>query len=158
MRPKPSSAALLAAAALVAASTAAAAPRPAAIPGIRSPSGNIRCLFVPHRGRRAATSPSLFCSIGHATYAGALQRRCSAPPTGLDWHGFELTGALTGTISCSGGILYDPATQRPAYRTLPYGEQWSRGPFVCTSRLTGVTCTTRAGHGLFVSRERWRAW
>jgi hypothetical protein len=155
MRPGQTTAALVAVTALLGAtSSAAAAHRPTAIPGIRSPSGNIRCLVVPH----AAAAPGLFCSIGHATYSAALQHRCSAPPTGLDWHGFELPAATKGAVSCSGGILYDPATQRPAYRTLPYGQSWGRGPFACTSRIAGMTCSNRAGHGLFVSRERWRAW
>ena len=27
-----------------------------------------------------------------------------------------------------------------------------------TSRVTGLTCTNRSGHGLFLSRESWRAW
>ena len=30
--------------------------------------------------------------------------------------------------------------------------------FTCASRVTGVTCNTRGGHGLFISRESWRAW
>jgi hypothetical protein len=101
----------------------AAAPQP--IPGIRSPSGNIQCLFVPPA--RGTSASNLLCTIGRADYSAVLQHRCSSPPTSLDWHGFEL-----------------PATKH--------------GPFTCASRLTGVTCTNTRGHGLFLSRQSWRAW
>jgi hypothetical protein len=40
---------------------------------------------------------------------------------------------------------------------LPYGSRWSQGPFTCWSRLDGVTCRNRSGHGLFISRQGWRA-
>jgi hypothetical protein len=43
------------------------------IPGIRSPSGNIRCLFVPPA--RGTSAPNLLCTIGHADYSAALQQR-----------------------------------------------------------------------------------
>src|SRR5206468_411955 len=99
---------------LLSAHVAAAAVR---LPGIRSPSGNIRCLFVP--GSRGPDN--LLCKIAHSDYGAKLQARCIAPPTSLDWHGFELGAASKGSIVCSGGILYNPDTQRPSYVTLPYG-------------------------------------
>jgi hypothetical protein len=140
------------AAALLAAAGSAAAPKP--IPGIRSPSGNIRCLFVPPA--RGMSPPNLLCTIGKASYTGALQRHCISQPIGLDWHGFELPATRKGAVTCSGGILYDPGTQRPDYKTLPYGKTWRHGPFTCTSRLAGFTCTNTRGHGLFLSRQSWR--
>jgi hypothetical protein len=143
----------LAAAAALTVSANAAAPKP--IPGIRSPSGNIRCLFVPPP--RGSTVSVLHCSIAHASYAADLQHQCSAMPAGLDWHGFELTAARKGAVTCSGGILYDPSTERPTYSTLAYGKTWRHGPYTCVSRVTGVTCTTTRGHGLFISRQSWRA-
>lgn len=100
----------------------------------------------------------MYCTIRRADYAGRLQARCLAPPTGLDWHGFELGARTRGRVVCSGGILYSPDTQVPRYRTLPYGRTWRHGAFACTSRRTGVTCRNHSGHGLFVSRESWRAW
>ena len=152
-RSVPLLAAVVIAAGLASAVTAAT---PKAIPGIRSPSGNIRCLFVPPA--RGTSTPNLLCTIGQAGYSAALQRRCSSPPTGLDWHGFELAAAQKGAVSCSGGILYDPGTERPVYTTLPYGKTWRHGPFTCASRVTGVTCASDRGHGLFISRQSWRAW
>lgn len=129
-------------------------PLPAAgatVPAFRSPSGNIRCVYAPP-GR-------LFCSIGRAAYAPTLQDRCLNPNgqkgAGVDWHGWELTSRERAQVLCSGGILY---TGRASFTSLPYGRTWRRGAYTCMSRVTGVTCRSRAGHGIFVSRERWRVW
>ena len=43
------------------------------------------------------------------------------------------------------------------YVTLRYGRTWRNGAYTCRSRLTGLTCTNRAGHGLFLSRVSYRA-
>jgi hypothetical protein len=121
------------------------------LPGFRSPSGNISCFVIPG-------NPSvLHCGIAHATYAAALQHRCMRLAS-LDWHGFELAAAAKGAVTCSGGILYSPGTQRPSYVVLRYGRRWRQDGFACTSRRTGVSCTSRAGHGLFLSRQSWRVW
>jgi hypothetical protein len=131
------------------------------IPGIRSPSGNIQCLFVPgaHQATGGRGPSTLLCTIAHASYTKTLQARCLAPGgAGVDWHGFTLGATQKGSVSCSGGILYNPDTQRPAYTTLPYGKTWHHGVFTCSSRVTGITCRNREGHGLFISREAWRAW
>jgi hypothetical protein len=122
------------------------------IPGVVSPSGNIRCLYVP--GRPAA---NLLCSIGAAAYASELQNRCMSRAS-LDWHGFELGATRKASTVCSGGILYDVDRQQPVYKALAYGNVWRRGPFTCSSRVTGITCASRAGHGLFLSRASWRLW
>ena len=118
------------------------------LPGIRSPSGNITCLYVPGR------PDALRCNIAKADYKEALQDQCMAGPS-VDWHGFELSPSRKGMVTCSGGILF---TGEPNYVTLPYGKTWRRGVFTCASALTGVTCRSRAGHGLFLSRQSWRAW
>jgi hypothetical protein len=123
------------------------------LPGIRSPSGNISCLYVPGGGA------NLLCAIRSAGYSGALQERCMRPDgSGVDWHGFELGVRAKGQVLCTGGILYDPGTQRPAYVTLAYGRVWRHGAFTCVSRATGLTCRNAARHGVFVSRESWRTW
>ena len=120
----------------------------AILPGFHSPTGNIKCLYV-------AGKPSVMrCQLGRADYGAALQRRCIGRTT-VDWHGFELTATRPAAITCSGGILY---TGTPRFVNLPYGTSWKRGPFTCTSRVTGVTCTSSTGHGLFVSRQRYRVW
>ena len=116
----------------------------AALVGIHTPSRNITCVD---------TGPSLLCTIGRADYTGALQHRCSSPPTSLDWHGLELSARGKGQITCSGGAL---VMGKVSYTTLAYGKTWRHGSFVCTSRVTGLTCTNRAGHGLFISRGSYR--
>jgi hypothetical protein len=132
---------------------AAAAPA-ARLPGVRTPSRNIECFVVPVR---PTTHSNLLCTIKTAAYTGLLQRRCISPPTGLDWHGFQLPDTGPARVVCSGGILYD-ARDRPALRTLAYGRVWRHGPYTCRSRRTGLTCTNGPRHGLIISRAEWRAW
>jgi len=120
----------------------------ATIPGFNSPSGNIKCLLVQPK--------ALVCSIASSSYAKTLQATCMSPSgAGVDWHGFFLSGGKAATLNCSGGILY---TQTPRYVKLAYGKTWTRGPFTCSSALTGVTCRSRTGHGVFVSRQAYRLW
>jgi hypothetical protein len=144
---------ILTAVAIVAAGFAAAAPAAndkEPLPGFHSPTGNIRCLYVAGRPSR------LLCSIRRAYYAKQLQARCLGPTgAGVDWHGFSLAPRTRGMVLCSGGILY---SGRPSYVNLPYGKSWRQGPFTCFSRIAGVTCRNRTGHGLFVSRSAWRIW
>ncbi len=118
------------------------------LPGFHSPSGNIRCLLL------AGKPANLLCNIGQASYTKQLQTQCMAGAS-VDWHGFMLPAARKATPNCSGGILY---TQRPVYVNLAYGTSWSRGGFTCDSRLSGVTCRSAHGHGLFLSRLSWRTW
>jgi len=138
---------------LAAAPAAGAAITP--LPGFHSPSGNIRCVSIPGVGAPA----TLRCEIRQSTYQKALQDRCMRPDgSGVDWHGFELAASRKGAVTCSGGILYNPGTQRLTYANLPYGKTWREAPFRCLSQLAGVTCRNAAGHGLFVSRQSWRVW
>jgi uncharacterized protein DUF6636 len=122
----------------------------AVLPGFHSPTGNIKCYYNPHGLSARGFTPIVRCGLEHADYAPQLQHRCSAG----DWHGFELAPAGRPLLYCPGGASGD----RVAYTTLAYGESWERGPFTCTSRITGVTCRNRTGHGLFISRQSYRVW
>lgn len=120
------------------------------LPGIRSPSGNITCLYV-------ADKPQfLLCQIAKADYQAKLRRHCASAPYYVDWAGFSLSASGKGVIACAGGPAYNPQTEHPRYVTLAYGKTWRQGPFTCRSETAGVTCTNRAGHGVFVSRAAWR--
>ena len=119
---------------------------------MRTPTGNISCFLTP------APSATLHCRLRHADYAITVQHVQCGPPVSLDWAGFELTARAGGSVACSGGILYDPATQKPHYVTVPYGRAWHKGPYVCGSRVDGLTCRNRTGHGFFISRRTWRVW
>jgi hypothetical protein len=126
----------------------------ARLPGVKTPSGNISCFYVP---QRPTVHGNLLCNIKQASYTRALQAKCIAPPTGLDWHGFTLSDTKRGELLCTGGLMYD-AKDTPTLVTLAYGTTWRHGGFTCTSRVAGLTCTNTAGHGLFLSRASWRAW
>jgi hypothetical protein len=129
-----------------------AAPAAAAtLPGIRSPSGNITCLYVTEKAQ------FLLCQIAKADYEPSLRKHCASAPYYVDWAGFSLPAKGKGVVACAGGPAYDPQTEHPHYATLGYGKTWRRGPFTCRSATTGITCTNGAGHRLFVSLGSWRA-
>lgn len=134
------------------------------LPGFHSPSGTITCLYLlPTRDQRGRRLPgAVLCSIAHARYADTLQQRCMNPNgevgAGVDWHGWSLSPGGKGSILCSGGILYEPRAFRPTYVTLPYGRTMRHVGITCWSRVDGVTCRNRDGHGFFVAREAWRVW
>jgi hypothetical protein len=145
---------LLLAFASILAAAAFAVPSASALqlPGFRSPTGNIRCFVL------AGHSGDLLCTIAAADYAKTLQARCIDGGAGVDWHGFTLGATRKAALNCSGGIQYDPATDRLPTARLAYGSKWRSGDFSCTSALTGVTCRNHRGSGLFVSRASWRTW
>jgi hypothetical protein len=120
------------------------------VPSFKSPSGNIRCFALPN---------VLHCDIQRAGYAAKLQSQCLNPKgemgAGVDWHGFDLDRTHKGVVACSGGALL-MGNVHPRYAPLPYGHTWRAGAFTCTSRVAGVTCRSRAGHGFFVSRLSYR--
>ena len=147
---KPSLLSISVIATVIAAVAASSSLAGAALPGFRSPSGNIKCYYNAKGLGSAGFAPVLKCSLDHADYGARLQRRCE---TG-DWHGFTMTPRKKPTIFCPGGASGD----KPAYRVLAYGQSRQLGPFTCTSRVTGVTCRNRTGHGLFISRQAYRAW
>jgi len=123
----------------------------AALPGVATPSGNIHCFYVP------AKPAHLLCDVHHAAYNRREQDGCMAR-AGLDWHGWELAASTRAQPVCTGGILYNSNRNTPVFTTLAYGKRWHFAAFTCTSRLTGLTCTTSKGHGLFISRQSWRGW
>jgi len=126
----------------------------ARLPGVKTPSQNISCFYVP---QRPTSHGNLLCNIKQAVYTKALQSRCISPPTGLDWHGFTLSDTKRGQVLCAGGLMYD-ARDTPTFVTLAYGKTWRYRGFTCVSRVTGLTCTNARGHGLFLSRASWRVW
>jgi hypothetical protein len=123
----------------------------APLPGVVSPTGNIHCFYVP------GPPGHLLCDIRRASYGASEQAGCMAR-AGLDWHGWEVYATRKAAPVCSGGILYNANTGYPKYRTLAYGTTWHFAAFTCTSRVTGLTCATKTGHGIFLSRASWRGW
>jgi hypothetical protein len=131
---------------------ALAAPAAAStLPGIRSPSGNVTCLYVSEK------PAFLLCQIAKADYEASLRKHCASAPYYVDWAGFSLSAKGRGVVACAGGPAYDPQNEHPRYVTLAYGKTWREGPFTCRSAVTGMTCTNRTGHEVFVSRGSWHA-
>jgi hypothetical protein len=144
------SALLAASVGLACTAVAPAAVRP--LPGVRTPSGNISCFVTP------GPNATLHCSVRRAVYARLMQKVRCGPPIELDWVGFGLPARSKARVACSGGILYSPRTERPAYVVVRYGHIWHAGPFDCTSAVDGLGCSNHTGHGLFISRQTWRLW
>jgi hypothetical protein len=135
---------------LISATAALAAP----LPGVQTPTGNIRCFYVPIKPTRHGT---LLCEVKQADFAQIAQQKCMAR-SGLDWHGFALPWNGRGDLSCSGGILYDIGRDYPSVHRLSYGTTWRHRGFTCTSRRAALSCVNGRGHGLVLSRQEWRAW
>ena len=108
------------------------------------PSHNIFCAYVPADARSPA---ALRCDI--------LSGLRPEPKTSceLDWTGASLNVRGKASASCAGDTV-----AMPNARVLAYGTTWKVGGFTCLSRTTGLRCTNRGGHGLFLSRERWQVW
>ncbi len=136
--------------ALVACSAAYAAP----LPGVKSPTRNISCFYVPIK---PTTRGNLLCAIAKSSYSRAQQDGCQAR-VGLDWHGFELSNRGKAQPVCSGGVLYDIGRDTPTFVVLAYGRTWRSHGFTCRSRVAGLTCTNGHGHGLLLSRLAYRLW
>lgn len=124
----------------------------ARLPGVKTPTRNISCFYVPIK---PTTRGNLLCNIKSSLYSRAQQAGCQAR-TGLDWHGFELSSTGKALPVCTGGVLYDIGRDLPTFVVLAYGHTWHAHGFTCHSRLNGLTCTNGHGHGLFLSRETYR--
>jgi len=140
--------------ALVAAlAVGAVAANGARLPGVKTPSHNINCFFIPGWPTEHGV---LLCNIRVALYVDRLQTNCLDGP-GLDWRGFALPWSGRAQVFCAGGIMHDPF-DKLMFSVVGYGKTWRFAPFTCTLRPTGLTCVNTSGHGLFLSRQSWRVW
>jgi hypothetical protein len=131
---------------LIAFSLAVSLARPGAstqeLRAFHTPSGNIGCIADRDGGRW-----ELRCDIGQHDWASPRQPRdCD-----LDYgDAIGLSAAGRAYFVCHGDTVLGQG------RALPYGATWNAGPFACTSRQTGLTCTNAGGHGLFLGRATYR--
>lgn len=129
-------------AAVAVAALALAAPSSAAVEFLRTPSGNIGCVWD------SAQGGYLRCDIG----SGLVPRPPKPAGCDLDWgSSLSLTRRGKTTVTCAG----DTVLGQPG-RLLRYGQTWSRGGFTCASRPAGLTCENAVGHGFSLSRQAWR--
>ncbi len=113
-----------------------------AITRFATPSRNIAC---------AGDRTEMRCDI-RSTTAKPPKRPASCR---FDWgHAYVVTpGARKGRGLCASDTVLPAPDQR--IRILQYGSRivFGKRAIVCTSRRSGLTCRTRAGHGFTLSRE-----
>jgi hypothetical protein len=107
----------------------------------RTPSGNIGCVYASGSG----SPTSLRCDI-----RSGLQPRPHKPPgCRLDWgDSYSVNANGRVVVTCHGDTAILPNA-----RVLHYGTRWRRGGFTCRSRIVGLRCENRSGHGFFLSRQ-----
>jgi uncharacterized protein DUF6636 len=126
---------------VVLASAAAAAP-PLHSKTFRTPSRNISCAFFP----ASVTGTAMFRCDLLSGLSPEPKQHCEG-----DWTGASMRLHGRAGPTCAGDTVYD---QRAPI--LAYGRTWTRAGLSCISRMTGLTCRNRDGHGFFLARERWR--
>jgi hypothetical protein len=106
-----------------------------------TPSRHIACMYQ----HLAGHTPDLRCDVDHVAHPPRRPASCE-----LDYgSAFGLSRTGRAQRLCVGDTVRDPKA-----KILNYGVTRTYGPFTCTSRRTGLRCTTRAGHGFELSRER----
>jgi hypothetical protein len=137
--------AALAAAVLLGLTGAAAHARTSVFITFKTPSGNIGCGYSRFSGEPAF----LRCDIRSGLHNPTLRR----PPSCHFGFGFGVGMGKTGRAFpiCAGDTVLDPRA-----RVIRYGSAWTLDGFRCLSQTIGLRCTNTAGHGFFLSRERWQ--
>jgi hypothetical protein len=119
---------------------------------LKTPSGNIQCDYSYGGGTRGYVRCGVRSGLKPPEPRPAAGCGTDAEYVGnrivLQEHGRAQTEPCAGDA----GPFGNPA----AARVLRYGTTWTGGAMRCTSAVTGLTCRNRAGHGFFLSRERWR--
>jgi hypothetical protein len=112
----------------------------------RTPTGNIGCAFS--SGLTGFEAPTVRCDI-----RSRLHPEPKPPATcRLDYgDSIQVFARRRPSLVCHGDTAIDPRS-----RVVAYGHEFSRAGITCVSRITGMTCTNRTGHGFFLSRESWR--
>jgi hypothetical protein len=128
------------AAAVIALATAASSSAGSQSATFQTPSKRIHCIYF---------SPPAFlrCDIDTGL------RPAPPRPAGcdLEWgQGLQMGRTGRSRVVCAGDTAKDPGAP-----VIGYGKTWKRGGFTCTVRRTGLRCTNAAGHGFFLSAERW---
>lgn len=108
-----------------------------------TPSGNIGCV---------ESSMSLRCDIARKTWRAQFGQRPKCV-MGIRGNALEMSATGRPYWLCHGDTALVPLGTRGV---LAYGRTWQSGPFTCTSRNIGLTCSNRGSHGFFLSRQSYR--
>lgn len=104
-----------------------------------SPSHNIGCYLTKDQAR---------CDVLKRDWTIPRPKGC---PTELDYgFGATLTPRGKGRSGCASDSALGSGP------TLKYGKSISHFGFTCTSSTAGIRCGNRAGHGFFLSRQRYK--
>jgi hypothetical protein len=121
--------------------TVAAASQAGVFISLRTPSGNIGCVY--------ASEPGLPTSLRCDIRSGLVPRPHKPSGCHLAWgDSYSLNATGRAILTCHGDTAILPNA-----RILRYGTRWRRGGFNCRSRTVGLRCTNRDGHGFFLSRQ-----
>ena len=110
----------------------------------RLPSGNIGCIYS---DASVTGNAWLRCDVRFGLKP-VPRAKCEQ-----DWTGIVFPAASKPKPECAGDTAIDSRA-----RVIPYGGKWTRGGYTCFSQRTGLRCTRRNGHGLFLSRTSWRVY
>jgi len=104
---------------------------------------------------------NIFCAYEHYSFA-PFDLRCeirsklrpmpARPKACVDaaWgEGYAMLQRGRPHVLCISDTIYDPNA-----RILRYGATWRGGGFTCQSKVAGLRCRNRSGHGFFLSRAR----
>ena len=107
-----------------------------------TPSGHVACMYEHVSGEK----PLLRCDVDHVAHPVKRPKACE-----VDYgSAFGLTASGRARRLCVGDTVRDPRA-----KVLAYGKTKHYGLFTCTSRKSGLRCTTGGGqHGFELSRER----
>ncbi|NHC14683.1 DUF6636 domain-containing protein [Motilibacter deserti] len=132
---------------LACAAAALALPAPAAhaddMVWFQTPSRNIQCAVY------SADGWQLRCDMLETTNTPPRRPRSCDFDYG---HAFGLTATGKGRYLCVSDFVGDPERAR----TVKYGRSIRVGPFTCSSRESGLTCSNRRAHGFSLSKARQR--
>jgi hypothetical protein len=116
------------------------------------------------RGTFKTPSGNIVCGYGDSAIECGIKSGLKPPPPKVSCSAGDPNDkrvSLTSTgrpvpVTCAG----DPGPflfESKAW-VLAYGDTWEgAGGIGCKSESTGLTCLNQAGHGFFISRERWRS-
>ena len=113
----------------------------AKVVAFKTPSGNIGCIY--------SDGPAyLRCDI-----RSGLKPRPPHPQDCGEDYGDSVSMNRTGRarLVCHGDTALEPSA-----RVVAYGATLRVGPFKCTSRTMGLTCSNASAHGWFLSRASYR--
>jgi hypothetical protein len=118
----------------------------------KTPSGNIVCGWSIGGARPA--SASIECGIKSGLKPSPPRVHCTAGDPNDKRISLTAAGRAI-PVTCAGDP--GPFVVEAKATVLRYGKTWADGGISCTSATNGLTCRNRAGHGFFLSRERWRS-